>query len=191
MRGCADAQNSQRANSCERSYRRENRKRANAAGKRAARFDLGHEDQLFKQRLYLHDLFFFGSDQLIDLFDEAIGRFLKLVLHALVVVLGDVVIFELRAQIVVDFMAHVADGDLAVFALLLTIFTRSLRRSSLSAGIDRRIELPSTLGVRPKSLFSMALRISPTVLRSKAAIIKERGSGTLTVATCLSGTDVP
>src|SRR5665213_2681084 len=69
----------------------------------------------------------------------------------------------------------------------LTSLTRSLRRSSVSGGIERRIVAPSTSGFKPRSLVSIALRIAPTTLLSNAVTSSERPSGAFTLATAFSG----
>ena len=62
-------------------------------------------------------------------------------------------------------------------AFFLTTFTRSLRRSSLSGGMTSGFDRRPRWASDPRSLFSIALRIAPTVLRSNAAMTSERESG--------------
>src|ERR1700678_2546703 len=70
-------------------------------------------------------------------------------------------------------------------------FASSFRRSSVSGGTISRIVVPSTLGVRPISLFSIAFLMSETTPLSHAVIVSVRASGAFTPATCLSGTGWP
>ena len=105
--------------------------------------------------------------------DVAIGELLNLVAGALLVVVGDLVVAMQRLDLVDRLVADVADRDACPSsAFLWTILTRSWRRSSFSGGMPSRIVWPSMLGVSPRSLVSIALRIAPTVARSKATICK-------------------
>src|SRR4051794_40333691 len=76
-------------------------------------------------------------------------------------------------------------------AIWRTIFTSSLRRSSVSCGIGRRITLPSFDGVRPSSDSWIARSISLIELGSNGCTVSMRGSGTLIVASWLSGVFCP
>jgi hypothetical protein len=61
----------------------------------------------------------------------------------------------------------------------------------VGCGIGSRIILPSFEGVRPRSDSWIAFSIVLIELGSKGWIVSIRGSGTLMVASCLSGVDVP
>src|SRR5918994_2881235 len=72
-----------------------------------------------------------------------------------------------------------------------TTLTRSLRRSSVSAGIGSRISLPSFDGVNPRADSWIARSIVLIEPGSNGWIVSSRGSGALIVASCLSGVCVP
>ena len=72
-----------------------------------------------------------------------------------------------------------------------TTFTSSLRRSSVSCGIGRRMSLPSFDGCSPRSDSWIAFSIALIELGSNGWIVSMRGSGTLIVASCFSGVGVP
>src|SRR5581483_5773959 len=69
--------------------------------------------------------------------------------------------------------------------------TSSLRRSSVSCGIGRRISLPSFEGWRPRSDSMIVFSIVLICDGSKGWIVSMRGSGTLIVASCFSGIGWP
>jgi hypothetical protein len=66
-----------------------------------------------------------------------------------------------------------------------------LRRSSVSCGIGRRINLPSFDGVSPRSDSMIAFSICLIELGSNGCTVSILGSGTLIVASCFSGVFVP
>src|SRR3954469_2828199 len=72
-----------------------------------------------------------------------------------------------------------------------TTFTSSLRRSSLSSGIARRISRPSLLGVSPTSDSMIAFSMALIDDWSNGCTVMRRASGTLMVASCLSGVCAP
>ena len=74
---------------------------------------------------------------------------------------------------------------------LWTLFTMSLRRSSVSGGMLRRTSVPSTFGVRPMSLLRIAFSIADSTPRSQGWITIWCASGTLIDASWLSGVWVP
>src|SRR3954469_16356105 len=76
-------------------------------------------------------------------------------------------------------------------AILRTTFTSSFRRSSVGCGIGSRTTLPSFDGVRPRSDSWIAFSIALIELGSNGWIVSIRGSGTLIVASCFSGVEVP
>ena len=71
-------------------------------------------------------------------------------------------------------------------AMVFTVFTRSRRRSSLSAGIGRRMIFPSTIGWMPSLDSLIAFSMSCVVLASKGLMTNIRGSGVEMIASCLS-----
>ncbi len=73
----------------------------------------------------------------------------------------------------------------------LTTRMRSLRRSSVRGGKDRRMTLPSLLGVSPRSEVWMPRSIAEIAPLSKGWITSSRGSGTEIEAMSLSGCCVP
>jgi hypothetical protein len=68
-----------------------------------------------------------------------------------------------------------------------TTLTSSLRRSSVSCGIGRRISFPSLFGVNPRSDSWIARSMVETEFGSKGWMVSKRGSGALMVASCFSG----
>ncbi len=76
-------------------------------------------------------------------------------------------------------------------ASLWTSLTRSRRRSSVSAGMGRRMTLPSLLGLSPRSDSMMAFSTAFIDDLSYGVIVIRRGSGAATVAICLSGVETP
>ena len=60
----------------------------------------------------------------------------------------------------------------------LTTFTNSLRRSAVSGGNDRRMLLPSLLGLRPRSDWRMAFSMAAMAPLSYGVITSMRASGT-------------
>ena len=76
-------------------------------------------------------------------------------------------------------------------AIARTIFTRSLRRSSVSSGITRRTMLPSLEGARPSCASTMPFSIAFIEDLSNGWIVSIRASGTLIVASCFSGVCAP
>ena len=67
------------------------------------------------------------------------------------------------------------------------IFTYSLRRSSVSCGIGRRMSLPSLDGVSPRSDSWIDFSIAFIELGSNGWTVSIRASGTPIVASCFSG----
>src|SRR5712692_1464863 len=76
-------------------------------------------------------------------------------------------------------------------AIFFACFTSSLRRSSVSGGIGRRMSLPSLVGVRQRSEARIAFSMSLIILGSNGWTVRRRFSGATSVATCLSGVGVP
>src|SRR5688500_844614 len=76
-------------------------------------------------------------------------------------------------------------------ASLCSIFTYSLRRSSVSAGIGTRTIVPSLDGFSPRSDSRIAFSMSLMTERSHGVIVSIRGSGAETVPTWFSGTREP
>src|SRR5437870_6742385 len=76
-------------------------------------------------------------------------------------------------------------------AIFFACFTSSLRRSSVSGGIGRRMSLPSLVGVRPRSEARIAFSMSLIILASNGWTVRSRFSGAASVATCLRGVGVP
>ena len=72
-----------------------------------------------------------------------------------------------------------------------TTLARSLRRSSVSAGMLRRITVPAVFGVRPRSEARIAFSTGPTICFSHGVMVIERASVTATLATCASGMSEP
>ena len=72
-----------------------------------------------------------------------------------------------------------------------TSFTRSRRRSSVSAGIGSRITLPSLLGLSPRSLSMIAFSMLFMAVLSNGWMVSRRDSGVAMFAICLSGVEVP
>jgi hypothetical protein len=61
----------------------------------------------------------------------------------------------------------------------------------VSGGIGRRIRPPSFCGLSPSSEVRIAFSISWMSARSQGWMVIMRGSGTLTLATCFTGTIDP
>ena len=76
-------------------------------------------------------------------------------------------------------------------AFLCTCFTISLRRSSVRAGITRRMMFPSFVGVNPRSDFWIAFSMVPSCVLSNGWMVIIRGSGALIVAIWFRGVSVP
>src|SRR5438132_1418223 len=76
-------------------------------------------------------------------------------------------------------------------AIFFACFASSLRRSSVSGGIGRRMSLPSFVGVRPRSEARIAFSMSLIILGSNGWTVRSRFSGAASVATCLRGVGVP
>src|SRR5207247_7665629 len=74
---------------------------------------------------------------------------------------------------------------------LCSCFTSSRRRSSLSAGMLRRMTAPSLPGVRPRSEARIAFSIALMRLRSQGWMTICRGSGALIAASETSGVAAP
>ena len=72
-----------------------------------------------------------------------------------------------------------------------TTFTRSLRRSSVRAGIGSRTSLPSLDGVRPRSDSWMARSMFLIAPGSKGWTTRSRASGAEIDARLFSGVGVP
>ena len=66
-----------------------------------------------------------------------------------------------------------------------------MRRSSFSSGIRRRSTWPSVAGDRPRLESTIAFSTGFTIDLSQTCTEISRGSGTLTVASCSSGVDMP
>src|SRR5580658_7402163 len=69
--------------------RREERGRAIAGRDRAARAAPAPPQRVSAPRSHFHDLFFFGRDEAVDLFDVLVRKLLKGILHPLVLVFRD------------------------------------------------------------------------------------------------------
>src|SRR5215207_4044879 len=65
----------------------------------------------FKVLSNLHDLFFFGREQLVDLRDVLVGELLHVALGATLVVLGDLFLLQQLLDVVHHVAAHVTHGD--------------------------------------------------------------------------------
>ena len=76
-------------------------------------------------------------------------------------------------------------------AYLLAILVNSTRRSSESGGMGTRSTWPSAAGLRPRFAPRIAFSTAPTNERSQTCTVIMRGSGTLMVATWLSGMALP
>src|SRR5215210_5044633 len=76
-------------------------------------------------------------------------------------------------------------------AMLWTIFTSSLRRSSVSSGIESRITWPSFDGVRPTSDSRIAFSIALIEFLSYGVIVRRRASLAEICESCLSGVTAP
>ena len=76
-------------------------------------------------------------------------------------------------------------------AILATVLTSCLRRSSVGVGMVSRMSLPSFTGVRPRSDFWIAFSITPIWPASHGWIASVRASGVDTEAICWIGVGVP
>ena len=76
-------------------------------------------------------------------------------------------------------------------AMWRTIFTNSLRRSSVSCGITSRMMLPSLDGVRPRFASVMPRSIAFSDDLSNGCTVSICASAALIVASCFSGVDAP
>ena len=76
-------------------------------------------------------------------------------------------------------------------ASLCTTFTSSLRRSSERAGSGTRIKAPWVAGLRPRSASRMAFSMAWVSDLSNGCTVSNRASGAATMATWLSGIELP
>ena len=115
------AQNAQRAATDPRTERGKHAKRKRRPRQHAPRLHLGHERRC--PRSHFHDLFFFCRDERVDLFDVTC-RSASAAISCMRLLSSSVIscVLLLGLELVVRFVAHVANRDLAVFGLLLDDF---------------------------------------------------------------------
>ena len=80
---------------------------------------------------------------------------------------------------------------LAVSASFEHCFVRSLRRSSVRAGMPRRMSSPLFSGMMPTDESMMAFSMTLSIDFSQGLMVMLRASGVLSDATLLSGTMLP
>jgi len=136
----------------------------------------------------LEDLRLFVLEQLVQLTDVLVRVLLELRLRA------PLDVFASCTSSLRSFMQSrrtLRTATLPSSASRCTSLTRSRRRSSVSAGIGRRITWPSLLGLSPRSLSMMARSMLFMVVLSNGCTVSSRASGAAMFAICLSGVRVP
>ncbi len=143
------------------------------------------------QRLDLHDLLFLVAQRVVDLLDVIVGRLLHLGAVLLVLVLADGVLFFELLQMLHRVAAHVAHGD----ALLLGVLAGDLGEFGAPFAGERRNRNAQLLAVddRVEAQIGGADRFVDGAHHGLVPHLTEimRGSGTVTVATWLSGDAAP
>ena len=109
-------------------------------------FGLGHAARPQTVRIS----FSFASQHVIDLRNAGIGRLLNLAGKPIVIVFADLVILFQFLDTSMASRRTWRTATRAVSAYLCATFTNSLRRSSLSSGMRRRIVWPSVAGDKPE-----------------------------------------
>ena len=147
-----------------------------------------HRDRSTSNR---EDFLFLGGEHLVDLGDGLVGRLLDLAGEALVVVLADLVILLELLEHVDAVAAHVAHGDARGLGIFVRDLDQFLAALLVELGNAQAETCPSVAGVRPRLAVDDRLfdRVDQRAVPDLDAM--SRGSGTLTVATWLSGICVP
>ena len=145
----------------------------------------------FLRRSYLEQFLLFAPQGGVDVLDVLVGDLLEFLLGALEFVGGDLAVLLGRLEQLAGVAPDAAQGDAPSSAMVLATFTYSRRRSSVSCGNDKRIEMPSLLGDTPRSLSRMAFSMASSEPRSWGLISSCRASGTEIDDICCSGTGEP